>query len=121
MQNRWIDYIGSIPFGLLDGNGSKSKCVTDHRNTAETHRRRGDHWAQQPSKDGIKHSRGNRDPQGVVSEGKKQILPDVCHCRSTQGNGFEHTAQVTSNKRRIGLLDRNVAARAHRNADVRRR
>src|SRR5208337_5118823 len=82
---------GVVPKATVSQNGKllqlhlpQAQRVADHRNRAETHRRRCDDWTQQQSELGIENSRRNRNSDRVVYEREEQVLLDVAHDRFTQ-------------------------------------
>src|SRR5206468_3949250 len=114
-------FIVIVSIGLSLGTQSKwrpppleHQRVADHRHGARGHRRAGNHRIQHPD-------RRERDPEHVVSEREKQVLPDLRERRARQQDRIDDRVQVVADQRDIRGLDGDVRARADRKAHICRR
>src|SRR5580704_18085188 len=58
---------------------AQTQRITNDRDRAQTHRSSRNHRIQQESECRIQHPSRDRNPNRIVEEGKKQILPDISH------------------------------------------
>ena len=87
--------------------------VADHADRAHAHRRRAQHGAQLPAQQRIEHARRDRDADGVIPEGPKQVLLDVADHRAGQANGCGHIAQIGTHQHDIGAVHSDISTRTN--------
>src|SRR5439155_1485005 len=77
-----------------------------------------DHRAQGEPGRRVEDARRERDAEHVVDEGEEEVLADVAHGAAREPPGAHDPPQVAAHERHPGALERDVGARAHRDADV---
>ena len=84
----------------------------------QCHRKSCNHWAEQPSGEGVEHTCRDRDADDVVSEGPRIVLTDIAHGRVRQVDEFQHAAQIAAHQRDIRRLHGHIRAGADGDAKI---
>src|SRR5712692_4268473 len=92
--------------------------IRDHRHRAEAHGCRRNDGAQQQTEEWIQHACRNGHAQGVVDEGKEQVLADVAHGGSAELARAHDSAEIGFDQSYAAAFHCNVSASAHGNSDV---
>src|SRR6185437_14681229 len=71
--------------------------------------------------EGIQHSRSDGYAEHVVCEREKEILANIAHGGAAEPSRANDGSQVALHQRNSSRFDGDVRARAHRNANIRRR
>ncbi len=69
------------------------------------------------SEERIENAGGDRDADGIVDEGEKQVLPDVAHDRTLSRMALR-SPQIALYERDAGALDGDVGTRTHGDAHI---
>src|SRR5882762_8407624 len=97
------------------------RCVGNHGDGAEAHRRAGQHGAEQPTENRIENARRDRNSDHIVEKRERQILLDVSNRGAAEFSCPHDSPQVAFQQSDTRVFNRYVRPRAHRNAHVRSR
>src|SRR5688500_10573368 len=96
----------------------QTKAVRDHADRAECHGRAREDRAEQKSRRGKEHPRGDRDSNDVVDERPEQVLTHRAHRAARELDRRRDAGEIATQKRDVARVDRDIGSPADGDADI---